>query len=288
MSTLVLGSGGFNNFSLLGLLVILENSGKLYKFDTLVGVSSSSIIVLLTSMGISIRDIIDLAIEHNFFMDFHNFSLEILLASNSPISLEPIRNVVRKLLMDRFGKIPTFYEFYKITHKSPVFITWNNTLYQQEILSPSTTPHLSVLEGLFFSMNIPFLFYKVIYHNQHYLDGTLANPYPVLPFDKDEKDILGCYIHTKPRLINNFNGYMSQIFHAFLENRYLDILQHCSQKVHHLDIYIKDTSNIEQRLDKIAYLLNTGYQIGYSYIFEQKVKNILPRLEYNYLEPYSP
>lgn len=288
--TVIFGSSGFNNFSILGSLIAFENEGRLYNIDTFVGVSSSSIMALLLALDMSVRDIIDLNFEYDLFNDFHNFSLEILLTANKPTSLEPIRNIIRKILINRFGKVPTFYEFFKVTHKSPVFITWNNTLEKGQILSPSTTPQLSVLEGLFFSMNIPFLFYQLIYHNQHYLDGALFDPYPILPFDDGQRRILGFYVHTKPKTVNNFNGYLSQIFYAFFENRYLQTVYQTKSNVTHMELYI-DNQNYQNlsHCDYIAKLLNIGYESGYKYLFESENKQSLPSLfKYTYLEPDSP
>ena len=46
-------------------------------------------------------------------------------------------------------------------------------------------------------MNIPFLFYKMKYKGNVYIDGAFGNPYPVDQYDDGKTNILGLYIETE-------------------------------------------------------------------------------------------
>ena len=123
------------------------------------------------------------------------------------------------------------------TGKALQSVTLNADDEESVIMNPFSHPEVSCIDATLFSMNIPFLFHKLIYQGKHHVDGVLANPYPVDFYDNGETNILGIYLKNKqevessskrvilekieqPRYdLSAFAGYIARIFEALIEQR---------------------------------------------------------------------
>ncbi|CAH6420767.1 Patatin phospholipase [uncultured virus] len=193
---LVIGPGGFKGLKALGFLSPIEDSGLLQCTDTYCGVSAGAIISLLVVAGYQIREIVGEASTLNLFKDLDNLTVQSIIDNKGLISNEPIRKRLTQLVLNKFGTIPTLWGLYMQTGKAYVAVTLNATDEECEIMGPFTHPHISCVDATMFSMNIPFVFYQLIYQGKTYVDGALGNPYPVDYFDDENTNILGIYMKT--------------------------------------------------------------------------------------------
>jgi hypothetical protein len=183
-------------------------------------------------------------------------------------------------------------------------------------MGPFTHPHISCVDATMFSMNVPFIFYQLIHHGKTYVDGALANPYPIDYFDDQQTNILGIYMRTihnqkstpilpspKPgtiiQRINDSNKasipittYYLKIVYSLMDQRRNNIIQSASEKCKHvcLETHTTDTMGFTTTIDDKAHMLVEGFNQGKVFLNQLYYGNyeppkIPPKLRYEY-PPY--
>ena len=193
---LALGYGGEKGLLILAFLAAVGDSELLDYVDTYTGVSVGAIIALLIICGYSSREIIGESTRLDLFKNLASFDIQATLDKGGFISTEPIRQRLSQLIVDKFGSVPTLHGLYLSTGKSYNAVTFDVTNMVSVIMGPFNYPNVSCVDAAMFSMNIPFIFYRLVYEGKTYVDGALANPYPIDYFDDGHTDILGIYIQT--------------------------------------------------------------------------------------------
>lgn len=281
---LVIGPGGIKGLKTLGFLSPLEDYGMLDDVDVFCGVSIGAVICLLLLIGYKVREIVGGAITFDIFKDFDdikNFNLQDMIQNRGLISNEPARKHLSNLVIDKLGIIPNLRNLYLMTGKSFVTTTLNATDNKCQVLDMNNNPDLSCIEAVLFSTNIPFIFYQIIYQSKIYVDGALANPYPVDYFDNEETDILGIYMTTKEinknpiikEISDNFqisdlSGYFNKIFDALITQRRNDIIQKSSKFCKHvrLECVNADLTGKNLTITDKSLMLVEGYNEGKKFI----------------------
>lgn len=238
--TIVLGPGGIKGFSHLGALFFLDTHGILSEVKNFIGVSVGSIIALLYICGFGVREIITIAADTDLFKDLTSINFNSTKTNKGLMSNGPIKNKIQALLIDKIGFVPSMKQLYEKSGLNYITVTFNVTKDQTEYLSYDTTPHMSVLDATMLSMNIPFLFYKIEYENNEYIDGAFGNPYPVDYLDDGKHNILGIYIESKVSG-EDLAGYINKIAYTPLRQLRKTIMAKTSNKCKHLKI----TTDIE-------------------------------------------
>ena len=108
-----------------------------------------------------------------------DFDFNGILEHRGLISNEPVRKRLTELVVDKFGSLPNLYQLYMQTGKALTTVTLNATDKISVYMNPFTHGDVSCVDAVLYSMNIPFLFYQLIYQGKIYVDGAFANPYPV-------------------------------------------------------------------------------------------------------------
>jgi len=193
---LVLGPGGMKGFLELGTLYFLEEKNFFSEVTTFVGVSVGAIISLMMVCGYKVIEIIAESADTNIFNDLSSVSLRDTQDKLGLVSSAPIKRKLVKMVLKKFGYIPNLKQLYEITGLKLVCVTANLDKETAEYMSYETEPHLPVVDAVMYSMNIPIIFYKLKYMGCVYVDGALANPYPVDIFDDGKTAILGLYIES--------------------------------------------------------------------------------------------
>lgn len=267
---LVIGPGGIKGLKALGFLSPLEQNGILNHVDTFCGVSVGAILSLLMISGYEIREIIGEATSLNLFQQLDTLNIRQMIENKGVISNEPIRRRLSELMLLKFGSIPTLHGLYMFTGRSLITVTLNATDEECVMMGPTTHPSVSCVDAVMFSMNIPFVFYQLIYLGKTYVDGALGNPYPVDYFDDGRTNILGIYMKAK-----NINKeplrtveYANKIVHSLMDQMYIKIRDNSSDRCRHvcLDATDADTIGLGMRIEDKAKLLVEGYNEGKEYI----------------------
>jgi predicted acylesterase/phospholipase RssA len=274
---LVIGPGGVKGLKILGFLSPIEDSGFLEYVDTYCGVSVGAVISLLIICGYQIREIVGEAVKLDIFKEIGGFDFKSIIENKGFISNEPIRKVLTQLVINKFGNVPTLYGLYMRTGKAFVTVTLNATDEVCVMLNPFTHPDLSCVDATMFSMNIPFVFYQLVYKGKTYVDGALVNPYPVDYFDDGKTNILGIYvksIHSKndPTESIPLSTYSLKMIYSLIDHRRNHIIQQTSDKCKHvcLETYVIDTMGNNVTPEDKALMLVEGFNQGKCFIEQMK------------------
>jgi len=275
---LVIGPGGIKALKILGFLSPLEDYKLLDLIDTYCGVSIGAVICLLTIVGYSIREIVGGAIALDIFKEMEDFDFH--SGNKGLISNEPARKQLSKLVIDKLGNVPNLHNLYMMTGKSFISVTLNTTDDKCEMLSPSTHPTLSCVDAVIFSINIPFLFYQLIYQNKIYVDGVLGNPYPINYFDDGNTNILGIYVKNKENPIIQkispgekiipINTYFLRIYDCLIDQRRNNIIQKSSNKCKHVCLFCKSVNSSRVEIEDKSLMLVEGYNEGREFLIDLK------------------
>jgi predicted acylesterase/phospholipase RssA len=282
---LVIGPGGVKGLMILGFLSSVEDYGLFEYIDTYCGVSIGAVISLLIIIGYKIRDIIeefvltDILKDITITYDIKNYNNNKLLISN-----ESLRRKLSGLILNKMGSIPSLYELYMKTGKSLIATTLNITDDTTEYMSPFTHGKISCIDALMYSMNRPFLYQLMDKNGKIYVDGILANPYPINIFDDNYTEILGVYVKTG----NNYNDCcLYKLFNTAMNQRIIDNIKRTTEHCHNIELLITYNNLNIMTMNDIADLLVLGFNSGLIYINKLINNTIIinPKQNYKYNYP---
>jgi predicted acylesterase/phospholipase RssA len=280
---LVIGPGGIKGLKALGFLSPLEQDGMLNHIDTFCGVSVGAILSLLLVSGYDIREIVREASALNIFQQLDTLNITQMISNKGLISNEPVRRRLSELMLEKFGSIPSLHGLYMYTGRSLITVTLNATDEECVMMGPSTHPDISCVDAVMFSMNIPFVFYQLIYMGKTYVDGALCNPYPVDYFDDGRTKILGIYMKAKntTQFTNDALttvDYTNKIVHSLMDQMYIKSVERSSDNCRHicLDAVGTETIGLGMKMEDKARLLIEGYNEGKEFIRSIQERSALP------------
>lgn len=276
---LVIGPGGQKGLMAVGFLSALEDAGILKYADTYCGVSVGAIISLLIVVGYDIRDIINSIINFDIFEDLASFSLRGVIDNKGLLSNQSIRSKLSKLIVDKFGMIPSLNGLYLRTGKALTVVTFNTTDNVCEIMNPFDNPDESCLDVTMCSINIPFIFYEMVHKGKTYIDGAFGNPYPIKYFDDGNTNVLGIFMKSECTNEKGIENYLTKILDSILYQRVNDIIDTSSNCCRHVILESKVAGFIGYNLspyDK-AVLLVDGHKMGTEYIKEYRAPKVLSK-----------
>ena len=276
---LVLGPGGIKGFLELGALAGLENAGVLSDVTTYVGVSVGAIISLLLVVGYTVTEIIVEAADANIFEDFSSVSWKDIKENFGLISSAPIKRKLTRSVMEKFGYVPTLEQLFCSTGLELVCVTANLDKEIPEYISYKTDPQMSCVDLVMYSMNIPIIFYKLIYKGCVYVDGALGNPYPVDVYDDGNVNILGIYIESTRRTDEEPSDstttmYIHKIIQFTMSQLRDRIIKTCSEKCKHLRLqsHIVDSTGLTIDAHLKADMILDGYDEAQRFLENLKIE----------------
>jgi predicted acylesterase/phospholipase RssA len=253
---LILGPGGAKSFLELGALLVLEERQLLNDVNTIVGVSTGSIIGILMCVGYTIQEIISICMETDLFQDLESYVIHSERRRDSQILSR--KKELERRISDKIGFVPTLYGLYCSTGIRFVITTLNVTKKKIEYLCYRSDPNLSCLDAVFLSISIPFLFFQMKYKDNLYIDGAFGDPYPLSLFN--EERVLGIYIKRENKPIERSNplGHLLWIIQSIMDmNRCRNITEY---NKNHYQLELSDSE--EEETDMIA----SGYSDALNFI----------------------
>jgi len=180
---LVLSGAGHGIFSYIAAFDILIKNNIINKknIKTIYGTSAGAIVGTLLLLDIELDVIIDYFVERpwnelfvfdtNVINIVNNYGMwynEILTKT-----LQPLFSM-RDISLDI-----TMVEFYEKTNVEIYFYATELKSFEEIVFSYKTTPDIKLLDAIYMTCAIPFLFKPMIYNNKYYIDGGFANQYPI-------------------------------------------------------------------------------------------------------------
>jgi len=175
---LVIGPGVMGIFAFLGALdaIGLDNVQEIS------GSSAGALLGMCVCLGKTVEEI-----KEFFFgldlKELSKFNITSLILKFGLISHEP----AKKLFLEFFKGDPKFKDLKKKLYVTSFCINKMET----EYFSVDNSPDMSVIDAVFMSLSVPFLFESVKYKTFTYVDGCTRESLPVMAFlNKDPKDVL--------------------------------------------------------------------------------------------------
>ncbi len=179
---LVFSGGGIRGLAYVGCLKALEEFHVLPQIESYVGTSIGAIFALLLNLDYCYEELYEILLTINFeslrditsdgiFNYFNSYGFE------TGIKME---NIVKIFIRKKLGDDQVTFQqlFEKTSKKLTITGTCLNTC-QCEFFNYENTPNMEVVKAIRISMSIPFVFTTHSLNGKLYVDGGVANNYPI-------------------------------------------------------------------------------------------------------------
>jgi predicted acylesterase/phospholipase RssA len=202
--TLVISGGGVKGFVFLGAIqyALHKNGLDLLKIKHFIGSSVGAMLCYLFAIGYTPIEIITYVIKNKLIDKFQKIDVHKIfktlfdtttggIKNQGIISYYIIQEFLERMTLDKISQLITLKQLYEQYNKVLICTTYNMTDSKTEYLSYMNYPDMPCLIALRLSCNVPFLFEKFIYLNKHYIDGGIADNFPILKGDEIGSKIIG-------------------------------------------------------------------------------------------------
>lgn len=189
---LVIAGGAVKGISILGALQYAYDNHRLDKIRTMVGTSIGAILNYLLAIGYTPIDIFLKVLKEALLEKIHA-NINFRSIEEGMLSYAFIQDVLEKLTIDKIGYFPTLKDIQNKFNKKLVITTYNLTKDVIEYLNPDDNPELPCLTALRMTSNIPFLFDQFKYMGCYYVDGGIADNFPIEIATKYGEHVIGFY-----------------------------------------------------------------------------------------------
>lgn len=210
---LVFSSGTYKGLVYIGIIekLIKEKVLDLNKIKSIYGCSVGSVVGFILALKIKLEFIKEYITK---------FPAEVLFKFKASQVMELYKkkgiydvDVFYKFLSGFFKycgikKTITLKEFYNLTKIDFYIYSFNINTCKLVEFSYHTHPDLKVIEAIYMSSTIPFIFRPMYYDSNYYLDGTMGNDFPIsncLKRVEDHKTIFGISCDTSKTIQNEIS-----------------------------------------------------------------------------------
>ena len=251
IKNLVFSGGGVKGISYLGIIKYIEEQKLLKNIENIAASSVGGIFALLITLGYSYEEQARLlfGINLNQLLNIYELNIKTFINNFGINSGENLNKLIKLLIKKKIGcEDITFKELYE---KSKINLIITGTCLNKqciEYFNYINNPDMFVSLALRITYSVPFIFDKVIYNNNVYVDGGLLKNFPMDYFKDDIKHTLGFSLRGKTELIELDN----------LDNYIISLLYVPSQSLHNkiLEKYIKNIIIINTSIDTFKMDLN--------------------------------
>lgn len=198
---LVLSGGGIKGFGHLGILHYYHTEGSLCLDPTnglqeICGTSVGAMIGMLLVCGYTPQEI---------YLHLHQASVPISIGTKNIwdipkgygiIDISKPFAIIEEMVKEKLGYIPTLEKLYQLSHIVLKVSVVNISKMRVEYFDHRNNPELLVTEAVKMSCNLPIVFQKIVYNDNIYSDGGLADNFPFEGLDDKSGRILGCVSTT--------------------------------------------------------------------------------------------
>jgi hypothetical protein len=276
---LVLSGGAEKGFIELGALHYLTVNNYLDTIKTYIGTSIGSLISYLLVLGYTPLEIFTHGCIRNLENELNpNLGLLRLPKFFGLCSFDKLTDELELLTKAKLEFIPSLSELYEEYDKELVCVTYDLSNKKVVYLTRHNYPHLSCTDAIKMSCNIPFMFDKLVYDNNFYIDGAFGDNFPVIYADNvynlslknDEgyknKKIIGINVQSDFSISKNedFMNYIYSILSISIdENRRISCNYH-SENVKIINIRTEDINQWNLKLSPNQ--KHEYFSLGFKYL----------------------
>jgi predicted acylesterase/phospholipase RssA len=182
------------------------------------------------------------------------------------------KHISNLLIMSGLSADTTFGDLKRLTQKEFICVATNLRTKSLRYFGPQTTPYLRVVDGVFMSMCVPFMFSPFEHEGDLYVDGFLcANIPDVFPF---EKTLYICVDHNKRQNpIESWSDYIEALFTSAvstsdIEKKLLDMSCDRCLKLR-MPKMMQDEFSMKLDVHHVALykFINCGYSCAMSFLY---------------------
>jgi predicted acylesterase/phospholipase RssA len=198
--TIVLSGGGVKGILVLGVLQYMTDSNRLRNIRNVVGTSIGAIIGYLLLVGYSPLEIITRFCTFSRLRDLQDVNIRSMMNGDGAVSMDPICELIEQMTLDKLKYIPTFGDLFDETNKRLIMCVYNISESKPEYMSHESHPNTQCIEAIRMTCNVPFVFEPYKFDGSYYIDGGMADNFPIQIGETIGKRVVGLYItqDTKP------------------------------------------------------------------------------------------
>tara|TARA_A100001015_G_scaffold6085_1_gene7677 strand:+ start:1334 stop:2188 length:855 start_codon:yes stop_codon:yes gene_type:complete len=222
IKNLIISGGGYHIFNILGIVYKLEekNIYNIKNINSIYGVSAGSIIGSILCLNMDKNDVLDYTINRPWNKDINiepeNFLN--LFNKNGLLDKKFIHTILNKLLLSNNLKpCINLLDFYKYSNIDLHILSLSCNNIKLIDFSHKTHPNLKLLDAIYMSSSIPFIFEPMYYEKSYMIDGAILKhfPYELCKCNNDEK--LGILINKNYINIKENTNFLN-LYTSFLNN----------------------------------------------------------------------
>lgn len=263
--TLVLSGGAVRGFGLLGAIQYIQDRDWLKNIHKYIGTSIGSLLGYLLCIGYTPTEIMVFMCQKGLFEKISNVDVMMMIQGGGALSFSIIQEMIEKMTIQKIKKYITFEELYTRFNKQLIVCVYNQTTNTTEYISKDTQPNMNCITAIRMSCSLPFLFQSFLYDDCQYIDGGIANNFPinqVLP----EDTAIGIHLTAQVVPIDDHNNILKRIYSTLLipiqRIEELIIKENHDKNITIVDIKLESFKSLHFNLtntDKFD-MFSTGYQ----------------------------
>jgi predicted acylesterase/phospholipase RssA len=261
---LLLGPGGAKGFLMLGALLLLEKCKMLKDVKKIVGVSMGAIIGMFLNIGCTVTEILEIGLMTELNEIITTIDVMTIIKNKGLVSHDVFRKRMREKVTQRFGFVPSLKQLYMMTGIELEIVVTNLDKDRPEYFSHQTEPDLCCVEAVLMSMSLPLFFYTYVYKNNIYLDGAVAEPFPLHRVSKDKTlaiRMMGSHIDPK----DSFFNYISKVVNC-LTSQTRNNTKSKDTKILNLIYEVNDAIGVKLTYEKRVEMVLVGYVRTYHFL----------------------
>lgn len=189
--TIVMSGEGVKGVLTLG-AIEYACSKSLLQLRNFVGTSSGSIIAFLMAIGYTPVEIVTRLCTSEAMSKLSvSIGISNVFRGGGLVSFSPIHEQLEKLCIEKLTYLPTLGDLKTKHGKTLTVSTYNITKETVEYLGPDSHPTLPCLTAIRMSCNLPFVFETFKYNGCSYIDGGVADNFPIGVGDMLGQKVLG-------------------------------------------------------------------------------------------------
>tara|TARA_B100000686_G_scaffold355139_1_gene470299 strand:+ start:4533 stop:5378 length:846 start_codon:yes stop_codon:yes gene_type:complete len=204
--TVIISGGASKGIAALGVLQAASDRQMLNNVKRYIGTSIGSIISYLICIEYTPIELMINFYQSSVLEDLNIFDIGNIITGAGATKWSILQNFLEKLTLDKVGEFLTLKNIYERYNKILVCCTYNKTKRCKEYLDYQNNPDLPCLIALRMSSNLPLLFDRFKYRNCYYIDGGIADHFPIHKVKDGEYTLaINLKNNYKNRLDGEFN-----------------------------------------------------------------------------------
>ena len=229
---LIISGGGYNIFNILGIIYQLQkkNIYNINNIDTIYGVSAGSIIGSILCLKPNMDDLLNYTINRPWNKDIIIEPENILnLFNNNGIFNKKFINIIldKLLLSKNLDPSINLLDFYKFSNIELHIFSLSCNNIKLIDFSYKTHPNIKLIDAIYMSSSIPFIFQPMFYNNSYMVDGGILKHFPYDLCNGENNEKLGILINKsfidideKTNFLNLYSTFFGNLIYFYKFKNY--------------------------------------------------------------------